>query len=180
MTVHGYAFSEALFYLPSPILYTLYFSGPLFIISIDYLAFKNTITKKQAQGAGLAFIGVLLTSNGLIITSWITGTEFESSFQNYKTESNLVKALVMIGMIILTCFWAWGVLIVRKIKKISTWEINFNFGYILTIFSGLFYQFGEEGKDFEFNILLFLKCLLFQGLPLAFGQIFFMYALTLT
>lgn len=30
--LYGYGFAESQFYLPSPVLYTIYFSGPLFVM----------------------------------------------------------------------------------------------------------------------------------------------------
>lgn len=46
LTVYGFGFAEAQFYLPSPVIYTIFFSGPLFIVSIDYLVFGIKITYK--------------------------------------------------------------------------------------------------------------------------------------
>ena len=82
MTIHGYYFSFTQFYLPSPITYTIYFSGPLFVILIDYFVYNTKITKKQSIGVIIAFFGVLLTTNGAIIMSFITGnySEFDSKF----------------------------------------------------------------------------------------------------
>ena len=81
MAIHGAAFTEAQFYLPSPVLYTLYFSGPLFIISVDYFAYGMTITKNQLKGAIMAFAGVLCVSNGQLITAWISGhSDFSTDF----------------------------------------------------------------------------------------------------
>ena len=73
LSIYGYAFAEAQFYLPPPVIYTIYFSGPLFVVSLDYLIFKITITSKQMKGVIISFIGVILASNGQLIMATILG-----------------------------------------------------------------------------------------------------------
>jgi hypothetical protein len=34
LTVYGYGFAESQFYLPLPVIYTIYFSGPFFVITL--------------------------------------------------------------------------------------------------------------------------------------------------
>jgi drug/metabolite transporter (DMT)-like permease len=55
------------------VLYTIYFSGPLFIIIIDYTYFKNTISKQQTVGVALTGAGVLLTANGQALWARLMG-----------------------------------------------------------------------------------------------------------
>lgn len=40
LAIYGFGFAESQFYISAPVLYTIYFSGPLFIILIDYTYFK--------------------------------------------------------------------------------------------------------------------------------------------
>lgn len=73
LSVYGFGFAESQFYLSAPVLYTIYFSGPLFIMLIDYTYFKTSISKKQSAGVVLTGIGVLLTANGQALWAWIMG-----------------------------------------------------------------------------------------------------------
>ena len=133
------------------------------------------------KGVLFSFVGVILASNGQLIMAAILGQEgkFITNFQNYKTESVVVKSFVGVGMIIMTIGWACAALLSKKIKQVSTFQCNFNFGYVLTIFASVIYQLAGE-KDFENNGFLFFKCIIFQGLVLAVCQIFYMHALLLT
>ena len=181
MAVHGAAFTELQFYLPSPILYTLYFSGPLFIISVDYFAYGMKITQKQFKGVIVSFIGVLCVSNGQLITAWIYGSsDFPTKFQNYKTDSIFVKAIAALVMMILTVCWAFGLTITRQVTGTSTSKSNFNFAYIMIFLAAILYQMNSTTQALHGNIFLMVKCLLFQGIPLAIGQFFMMHALLLT
>lgn len=56
-----------------PIVYTVYFSGPIFILIIEKFVYKVSISKKQKIGAIIAFFGVLMISNGLLIKDWLFG-----------------------------------------------------------------------------------------------------------
>lgn len=66
LVLYGFIFAQCFFYLPINVVHTLYSSGPIFVLTIDYLINKIEITKKQMYGAIIAFIGVLLTVNGHI------------------------------------------------------------------------------------------------------------------
>lgn len=67
LVTYGFIFAQCFFYLPINVVHTLYSSGPIFVLTIDYLVNKIEISKKQFYGAICAFIGVLLTVNGHII-----------------------------------------------------------------------------------------------------------------
>lgn len=181
LTIHGTAFTAAQFYLPAPVLYTLYFSGPLFIISVDYFAYDMKITKNQLKGVIMAFVGVMCVSNGQLITAWISGNyDFTTKFQHYKTDSLFVKALVALIMMFLTVCWAFGLIITRQVHGTPTSRSNFNFAYVMIFFAAVLYQTNSTTQPYYDNYSLVLKCLLFQGLPLAFGQFLKMHALLLT
>ena len=59
--------AESQFYLPLPVNYTIYFSGPIFVLIMEYYMYGQIITKKQATGVVFAIVGVLLTTNGQLI-----------------------------------------------------------------------------------------------------------------
>lgn len=161
-------------------LYTIYFAGPLFIISIDYSLFKINITKKQAVGVFLTGLGVLLTANGQYLQSYFGGEqEFHTTFKNYKTDSLLTRALVAVIMIILTFGWASAQILVREVSNKNHLVINFNFGIILTVFSSLL-AIANPDKIVANNGTLFAQCILCQGLLIALAQAFFMSALLLS
>ena len=148
---------------------------------MEYLIYKVTVTRKELLGSIIAFVGVLLTSNGPMIMKWINGEDFTSDFKNYKTDSNLVRFLVTIFLIVITIAQAYSVLIVRKIdkSKISHYELNLHFGYVSIFMSGIFYQFSPDNA-FNFDFIFFIKCLVYSGLIMALAQAFFMQALYIT
>lgn len=83
-------FAESQFYLPAPICYTIFFSGPLFIMIIDSTYFKIKMSKQQSVGVMLTGTGVLLTANGQALWAWAMSLpEFTTTFKNYKTQSFL-------------------------------------------------------------------------------------------
>lgn len=71
LSVYGFGFAESQFYLSAPVIYTIYFSGPLFIMLVDYTYFKITISKQQTVGVILTGFGVLLTANGQALWMWL-------------------------------------------------------------------------------------------------------------
>jgi hypothetical protein len=56
------------------------------------------------------------------------------------------------------------------------YQANFNFGVILMIFAGVLYPFSTTSLDWD----QFIFCILFQSLPLALCQAFFMSALLIS
>lgn len=170
LSLYGYIFAEAQFYLPVPIVYTIYYSGPLYIMIIDFCAYGIKITKKEAFGVGAAFLGVLLTANGLWLTDWLTdASHFTTDFQNYKTDSLLLKSLVGIVLIVSQLAWAYAIICVRWLKAYDHTEVNFMFGTNMIFIAGVFYQFNEDNA-FDLDPWLFFKCFLFQGMVLSLAQ----------
>ena len=58
-SLHGLLFAEAQFYLSLPVNYTIYFSGPIFVLIMECKLYGQTVTKRQTIGVVLATIGVL-------------------------------------------------------------------------------------------------------------------------
>jgi len=140
VTIHGFAFAEAQFYLPLTIIHTIYCAGPLAIFVMDYFINKVSITGRQLVAALIAFFGVLLTINGELIKNQLFGdSEFESDFNNYKTDSITIKILVGLGMVVLQTMQGYGLLLVKKLRNLHHSEVNFNFGvWMMGIGSVLF------------------------------------------
>ena len=83
-------------------------------------------------------------------------------------------------MMLLTVCWAFALTITRQVQGTPTSQSNFNFGYVMLFFAAIFYQASSAVQPFHSNYPLVLKCLLFQGVPLAIGQFFMMHALLIT
>lgn len=138
MTVYGLGFAQSQFYLSAPVCYTIFFSGPLFILLIDSTYFKYKISKQQSVGVMLAGFGVLLTANGQAMWSWLVREpEFSTKFKNYKTQSFMQKSLVTLIMVVMTFAWGCAQVLTREIKNKDPLAINFNFGVTLAMISGL-------------------------------------------
>ena len=83
------------------------------------------------------------------------------------------------GLIILTFGWAVAILITRSVKSKNAVENNLNFGVILTLTAGVIFFLYPENKYSE-DPWMMLKCMVYQGVPLAVSQHFFMLALVLS
>ena len=152
----------------------------MFVVFLDFLVFKKTITRKQGQGMVLTLAGVMLTSNGAAILSWITGdTSSQTSFQNYKTDSFAIRSLVAAFLFMLTFGWAAAILTVRTLKRSSIPQMNANFGVVILLLSGILFLLAPANAMAGQPVLL-AKCMLFSGLALAVSQHFYMAALVLT
>ena len=64
MFLQGFVYAWSQYYLPLPIVVTLYASTPVFSAFFDWLVFGISLNKKQQMWLTLAFGGVLLTANG--------------------------------------------------------------------------------------------------------------------
>lgn len=64
MCLQGLVYAWSQFYLPLPIVVTLYAATPIFTAVWDYIVYGVTINQKQKGWFALAFVGVLLTANG--------------------------------------------------------------------------------------------------------------------
>jgi drug/metabolite transporter (DMT)-like permease len=70
IAMHGmfYAFSN--FYLPLPILSTIYSTGPIFVFILDYYINRITINRSQFYGIIFGIVGVIFTVNGGIFINY--------------------------------------------------------------------------------------------------------------
>jgi drug/metabolite transporter (DMT)-like permease len=85
LVLYGFIFAQCFFYLPINVVHTLYSSGPIFVLTIDYLINRIEITRRQMIGAICAFLGVLLTVNGHILYQILgEGETANSEFKHYR------------------------------------------------------------------------------------------------
>jgi len=89
-----------------------------------------------------------------------------------------VQLIVSLILILATVGWAYSIVIVKKVKNSTHYHLNFQYGYMMIMAAGCFYQ--NTVVPNEFKLEAFLWSLLYQGLPLAIGQTFFSNALKLT
>ena len=82
MFLQGIVYAWSQFYLPLPIVVTLYAATPIFTAIWDYLVYGVSINQKQKGWFALAFIGVLLTSNGSYLHDMVFGRN-SSDFGGY-------------------------------------------------------------------------------------------------
>lgn len=142
LVLYGFVFAQCFFYLPINIVHTLYSSGPIFVLGIDYLINKIEITKKQMYGAICAFVGVLLTVNGHILYQIIGEGEIKNSeFKHYRPEADLVSVqlLVSVILIVATLGWAYAIVIVKKVRNSTHYHLNFQYGYMMIMSAGCLY-----------------------------------------
>jgi hypothetical protein len=69
--------------------------------------------------------------------------------------------------------WAYGVVVVKNIQCLNAFHINFYFGCVLTIMSGLLYPIVESKTSIETLLYGFL----YFGSPIAIGNILYTHAL---
>lgn len=181
LTLYGFIFAQCFFYLPINVVHTLYSSGPIFVLAIDYLINKIVITGKQMKGAIVAFLGVLLTVNGHIVYQFFGENDFNrSEFKHYRPDAAdiSVQLFVCIVLVVATVGWAYSIVIVKQVKNSTHYHLNFQLGYMLIMSAGCLYPNTQVPQ--ELRVSSFLMSLLLQGLPLAIGQTFFSNALKLT
>ena len=173
-TLHGLMLAEAQFYLPLPVIYTIYFSGPIFVLMMEYYIYGQNITKTQATGVAFAIIGVLLTTNGQLIETLVTGnvSASASDFENYKSTDPFVRLIVVAIMILMTFAWAYGIVVVREILVNNHYEANLNFAMCMALIGGIGYCLKGE-TIFDKNLEVYMLAILYHGIPLMIGQIFY-------
>ena len=64
IAIHGFIVSIMQFYLPLGIFHTVVFSGQVFIFLANYLFKGVNITKNQAIGVAISFVGLAMIING--------------------------------------------------------------------------------------------------------------------
>lgn len=181
LVIFGFVYAQCFFYLSINLVYTLYFSGPLFVLGIDYYINGITITKRQGIGIIFACLGVILAVNGGIIYSiFDPNYEFHSTFQHFKTEaSNIyIQLVVCIILILAIAGWAYSIVLVKAIKNATHYQMNLQYGAMMIMFAGCVYP--NTVVEETVRLKSFLLSLLLQGLPLAIAQALFSHSMIIT
>ena len=85
MVLFSYTFSAAQFYLPLPMVHTIYNCGPLFLLITDYVVNGTKINKQQILGSLCGMLGMLLVIYGDLLAKLINPDyEYESEFEHYQ------------------------------------------------------------------------------------------------
>jgi drug/metabolite transporter (DMT)-like permease len=177
----GIYFAQSFFYLPVNIAHTLSCTGPIFVLFLDYAFNKIEISKRQAYGVVLGFIGVVFVVNGhLIYKFFYPEADFHTKFEHYRPEAmNPYYQLLYSVILVAVClFWAGSIVLVKRIKQVNHYQLNFQLGAFLVIAGGFLYP--QTVINQEFRLSSFINSLLFQGLPLAAAQAFYSYAIMTT
>jgi drug/metabolite transporter (DMT)-like permease len=129
MSLHSFGTGIGQFILPLPILHTIACSGTLFVFIIDYFLNSTPINARQIIGIAVGIFGVLLTSNGKLITQYFDPTyQYNTTYQNYLiTDPNLV-ALFAIVYFLIVVGWAYGI-VLTKSAKANVFQINLILGF---------------------------------------------------
>lgn len=176
MGVHSFAFALSQYILPLPIVHTISCSGTLFVFLIDFLMNHVRINVKQAVGIAIGFLGSLIAINGRILTKMIDPDyEYKTTFQNYITDNTLLMSLFSVLFLGAMALWAFGIVITKKASA-NTFQINYILGLSLLFCGACVYPFLQShSTPLELFISVFTT-----GLPLVFGQWFFIASLTMT
>lgn len=134
------------------------------------------INSKQAIGIVVGFMGSLIAVNGNILTKLIDEDYvYHSKFQNYITDDPVVKGLFSLVFLGAMAVWAIGIVITKKARA-NTFQINYMLGLVFVVSGGFVYPY-IEAKSKPIDLLM---CLFTTGLPLVFGQWFFIASLQMT
>ena len=79
MVAQGFAYSWSQFYLPLPMVVTIFSTSPIFVALWDYWIFGVLINNRQKGWLMLAFIGVMLIANCTYLESALLGVELKMS-----------------------------------------------------------------------------------------------------
>ena len=119
LTIHTLAISLAQFVLPLPIVHTLNCSSTIFIFIIDYFAYGIKINCLQIIGIGVGFFGVILNTNGALVTKMLyPDYEFESKFQNYLTNDPRERSLFAVFFLIAILGWSYSASCLKSLSKL--------------------------------------------------------------
>lgn len=120
----------AQFIMPLPIVHTIACSGTLFVFIIDFFINGTKINIKQLIGIILGIVGVLLASNGKIITKYFDPDyEYHTTYQNYLIDDPYIVLLFTVAYCCVVILWAYGIVITRMANA-NTFQINFILGIV--------------------------------------------------
>lgn len=176
MIVHGFVFAFSQYMLPLPVVHTINCCGALFVFIIDYFMNGVKTNSKQNIGILIGLIGVLLATNGHLLTKFINPEYvYHTKFQNYITDDIIIISIFSIVYISVVFLWAFGIVITKRCQA-NTFQINYMLGIALVVGGGVAYPFTEKTSSVT-DLAISLGTL---GLTLVFGQWFYIGALTMS
>lgn len=120
--------------------------------------------------------GVLLASNSELILLFLDKDyKASTTFKHYKTDSVALKSLVAFVGIVINVFWAYAMVIQKKVKHVPGIKISLFLGIEMLFTSAVAYMMG-----FFTHSGLFVQSFFFSGLGIAMCQILFISALNMT
>lgn len=180
MTMHSFFTGLAQFILPLPLVHTIACSGTLFVFIIDYLMNGTKINSRQAIGIVIGIIGVLLASNGKLITKMVDPSyEYKTNFQNYLVTDPVKVSLFTLSYSGITILWAYGIVITRMAKS-NTFQINFILGVVFYCIACLCLPYMPLLNYEPSSFSTMAQVVLFTGLPCFIVQILVITSLTMT
>lgn len=168
MVFNGMFVAFAQFYLPLSVVHSLGGTGTIFLLGLEYLYEGKKVSRNQGIGIIITIVGVILISNGRLILSHFSEDEFESDFENYRTDNPLVITIFCILMICNQILWAISVLM-TKMLRCSTMEINFHFGVMLLVANAILFQ----GLDTKVPASTFYPGIFWTGICLFLAEVAF-------
>lgn len=137
MCLQSFTTGLAQFILPLPIVHTIACSGTIFVFVFDYALNGIAIGKQQLLGMFIGLAGVLLTSNGKLIMSYVSPLyEEHSSYQNYLVTDPMMVSLFTLFYCLTTLLWAYAT-VLTKMAKANTFQINFMLGFAFLFLGNL-------------------------------------------
>ena len=149
ITTLVYAWSQ--FYLPLPIAITLMSTSPIFASIFDRLIYGVSLNKIQVFWLSVAFIGVLLTSNGNYLSYLLTGqsaTE-NSSFENYFSSDPFALLTAALILLVIVCLHGFTVVLTKIFKNTDTIQINYSQGVLYTFVNAVLLPFGWSDATYH-------------------------------
>ena len=97
----------------------------------------------QVSAVFIAISGVLITINADFVMQKINPQhQIHTTYENYKTDSVLVKILVAFLAVFANVFWALALLAQKKVPQVPGIKVSFILGWELLITGSLGYQSG--------------------------------------
>ena len=147
MTLQGLVYAWSLFYLPVPIVVTMYAATPIFTAIWDYLIFGSTINHRQKGWLALAFVGVLLTTNGRYLESILNGQALDS--EGHVARDPFMELIA--GVILATSQFIHGLGLVftKNLTQTNTIHIIYAVGFTLLFSNSIFVNFVEKSEQYH-------------------------------
>lgn len=145
MFFQGLVYAWSQFYLPLPIVVTLYSSTPIFTALFDYWVYGVSINQQQKIWLIVAFVGVVLTSNGSYLKDLIEMKEKgqissinlnddnENITDHYLSHDSFMKLAAGIILAITQFFHGLGVVVTKKLIGSNAVHITYFVGLILLL-----------------------------------------------